>query len=345
MSSPRTGPLRATGGEDERIVDQSLRPLRFDEYVGQERVKENLQLMVTAARGRGDVLDHLLLDGPPGLGKTSLAYLIAREMGVNIRTHLGPGDRAPRRRRGDPHQPRARRRALHRRDPPAEPRGRGSALPRDGGLPARPHRRPGSVGASTSKLELQPFTLVAATTRTGLLTSPLRDRFGRTSGSTSTASRELEPDPRALGADPDGAARNRRRGGDCAPLARHAAHRQPAAATCARLRRRARRRRHPSQRGREALELLDVDDLGLEPDGPHAPRAIIDKFGGGPVGLDTLAASVGEERDTIEDVYEPYLLQSGFLQRTAKGRVATSSAWRHLGRSPARIAGRPVLKC
>ncbi len=208
MSSSRTGPLRATGGEDERAVDQSLRPLRFDEYVGQERVKENLQLMVTAARGRGDALDHLLFHGPPGLGKTSLAYLVAREMGVNIRTTSGPmieraGDLAAILTSLEPHD------VLfidevHRLNKVIE-----EVL-----YPAMEDFKLDLVighgpGASMSKIPLQPFTLIAATTRAGLLSAPLRNRFGndfRLEFYSRVGSRE---DPCALGANPLGAARER----------------------------------------------------------------------------------------------------------------------------------------
>ena len=333
MSRARSGPLRATGAEDERVVDQSLRPLRFDEYVGQARVKENLQLMVAAARSRGDALDHLLFHGPPGLGKTSLAYLVAREMEVNIRTTSGPmieraGDLAAILTSLEPHD------VLfidevHRLNKVIE-----EVL-----YPAMEDFKLDLVighgpGASMSKIPLQPFTLVAATTRAGLLSAPLRNRFGSDFRLEFYSESELETilarSARILSVslESDGATEIARRSRGTPRIAN-------------RLLRRVRDFADVRADGvirrsvaREALKLLDVDDIGLEPMDRTLLATIIDKFDGGPVGIETLAASIGEERDTLEDVYEPYLLQIGFLQRTAKGRVATSSAWRHLGKEP-----------
>jgi len=333
VSEARSGPLRATGGEDERIVDQSLRPLRFDEYVGQGRVKENLQLMVTAARSRGDALDHLLFHGPPGLGKTSLAYLVAREMGVNIRTTSGPmieraGDLAAILTSLEPHD------VLfidevHRLNKVIE-----EVL-----YPAMEDFKLDLVighgpGASMSKIPLPPFTLIAATTRAGLLSAPLRNRFGSDFRLEFYSESELETilarSARILSVslESDGATEIARRSRGTPRIAN-------------RLLRRVRDFADVRADGvirrdvaRNALKLLDVDDIGLEPMDRTLLATIIDKFDGGPVGIETLAASIGEERDTLEDVYEPYLLQIGFLQRTAKGRVATSSAWRHLGKEP-----------
>jgi Holliday junction DNA helicase RuvB len=335
MSRPRAGPLRATSGDDERIADQSLRPLRFEDYVGQERVKENLQLMVTAARSRGDALDHLLFHGPPGLGKTSLAYLIAREMGVSIRTTSGPmieraGDLAAILTSLEPHD------VLfidevHRLNKVIE-----EVL-----YPAMEDFKLDLVighgpGASMSKIPLQPFTLIAATTRAGLLSAPLRNRFGNDFRLEFYNEAELEKilarSARILSVslEGDGATEIARRSRGTPRIAN-------------RLLRRVRDFAEVRADGvihqavaREALKLLDVDDIGLEPMDRTLLATIIDKFDGGPVGIETLAASIGEERDTLEDVYEPYLLQIGFLQRTAKGRVATSSAWRHLGKEPAK---------
>jgi Holliday junction DNA helicase RuvB len=333
MSPSRAGPLRATAGEDERIADQSLRPLRFDDYVGQERVKENLQLMVAAARSRGDALDHLLFHGPPGLGKTSLAYLIAREMGVSIRTTSGPmieraGDLAAILTSLEPHD------VLfidevHRLNKVIE-----EVL-----YPAMEDFKLDLVighgpGASMSKIPLQPFTLIAATTRAGLLSAPLRNRFGNDFRLEFYNQWELEKilarSARILSVslEGDGATEIARRARGTPRIAN-------------RLLRRVRDFAQVRAAGvihravaRDALKLLDVDDIGLEPMDRTLLSTIIDKFDGGPVGIETLAASIGEERDTLEDVYEPYLLQIGFLQRTAKGRVATSSAWRHLGKEP-----------
>jgi Holliday junction DNA helicase RuvB len=331
MKRTRSGALGPAAVEDDRVVDQSLRPLRFEEYVGQERVKENLQLMVTAARSRGEALDHLLFHGPPGLGKTSLAYLIAREMGVNIRTTSGPmieraGDLAAILTSLEPHD------VLF-----IDEVHRLNRLIEEVLYPAMEDFKLDLVighgpGASMSKIPLQPFTLIAATTRAGLLSAPLRNRFGNDFRLEFYAQAELERilarSARILSVrlEADGAAEIARRARGTPRIAN-------------RLLRRVRDFAEVRADGvirlavaRDALKLLDVDDIGLEPMDRTVLVTIIDKFDGGPVGIDTLAASIGEERDTLEDVYEPYLLQIGFLQRTPKGRVATSSAWRHLGR-------------
>jgi holliday junction DNA helicase RuvB len=333
MSQARSGPLRATGGEDERVVDQSLRPLRFDDYVGQGRVKENLQLMVAAARSRGDALDHLLFHGPPGLGKTSLAYLVAREMGVNIRTTSGPmieraGDLAAILTSLEPHD------VLF-----IDEVHRLNKMIEEVLYPAMEDFKLDLVighgpGASMSKIPLQPFTLIAATTRAGLLSAPLRNRFGSDFRLEFYIESDLEKilarSARILSVslESDGATEISRRSRGTPRIAN-------------RLLRRVRDFADVRADGvirrsvaRDALKLLDVDDIGLEPMDRTLLATIIDKFDGGPVGIETLAASIGEERDTLEDVYEPYLLQIGFLQRTAKGRVATSNAWRHLGKEP-----------
>ena len=333
MTRARPGALGPAAVEDDRIVDQSLRPLRFEEYVGQERVKENLQLMVTAARSRGEALDHLLFHGPPGLGKTSLAHLIAREMGVNIRTTSGPmieraGDLAAILTSLEPHD------VLF-----IDEVHRLNRLIEEVLYPAMEDFKLDLVighgpGASMSKIPLQPFTLIAATTRAGLLSAPLRNRFGNDFRLEFYTQAELERilarSARILTVqlEADGGAEIARRSRGTPRIAN-------------RLLRRVRDFAQVRADGvirlavaRDALKLLDVDDIGLEPMDRTLLVTIIDKFDGGPVGIDTLAASIGEERDTLEDVYEPYLLQIGFLQRTPKGRVATSSAWRHLGREP-----------
>jgi holliday junction DNA helicase RuvB len=331
MTRTRAGALGPAAVEDDRVVDQSLRPLRFEEYVGQERVKENLQLMVTAARSRGEALDHLLFHGPPGLGKTSLAYLIAREMGVNIRTTSGPmveraGDLAAILTSLEPHD------VLF-----IDEVHRLNRLIEEVLYPAMEDFKLDLVighgpGASMSKIPLQPFTLIAATTRAGLLSAPLRNRFGNDFRLEFYTHAELERilarSARILSVrlEAEGGAEIARRSRGTPRIAN-------------RLLRRVRDFAEVRADGvirlavaRDALQLLDVDDIGLEPMDRTLLVTIIDKFDGGPVGIDTLAASIGEERDTLEDVYEPYLLQIGFLQRTPKGRVATSSAWRHLGR-------------
>ena len=335
MRRTRGGALGATGSDDERVVDQSLRPTRFEEYVGQERIKENLQLMVTAARARGEALDHLLFHGPPGLGKTSLAYLIAREMGVSIRTTSGPmieraGDLAAILTSLEPHD------VLF-----IDEVHRLNKMIEEVLYPAMEDFKLDLVighgpGASMSKIPLQPFTLIAATTRAGLLSAPLRNRFGNDFRLEFYGEADLERIlARSAGIlsvrlEPDGAGEIARRARGTPRIAN-------------RLLRRVRDFAEVRADGiirrdlaREALKLLDVDEIGLEPMDRTLLRTIIDKFDGGPVGIDTLAASIGEERDTLEDVYEPYLLQIGFLQRTPKGRVATSSAWRHLGKEPSK---------
>jgi Holliday junction DNA helicase RuvB len=333
MNRERPGVLSTGGADDDRFADQSLRPQRFAEYVGQDRVKENLTLMVEAARARGEALDHLLFHGPPGLGKTSLAYLIAREMGVNIRTTSGPMiERA-----GD----------LAAILTSLEPRDvlfideihRLNRVIEEVLYPAMEDFKLDLVighgpGASMSKIALQPFTLIAATTRAGLLSAPLRNRFGNDFRLDFYSQAELEQILQrsarilAVPLEGDGAAEIARRSRGTPRIAN-------------RLLRRVRDFTEVRADGvirrevaRAALRLLDIDEIGLEPMDRTLLATIIDKFDGGPVGIDTLAASIGEERDTLEDVYEPYLLQIGFLQRTSKGRVATSNAWRHLEREP-----------
>jgi len=334
MRRGRGGALGASGNdEDDRAADQSLRPTRFDEYVGQERVKENLQLMVAAARGRGEALDHLLFHGPPGLGKTSLAHLIAREMGVSIRTTSGPmieraGDLAAILTALEPHD------ILF-----IDEVHRLNRMIEEVLYPAMEDFKLDLVighgpGASMSKIPLQPFTLIAATTRAGLLSAPLRNRFGNDFRLDFYGEGDLEKIlVRSAGIlsvplEPDGGREIARRSRGTPRIAN-------------RLLRRVRDFAQVRADGvirhavaRDALELLDIDDIGLEPMDRTLLSTIIDKYDGGPVGIETLAASIGEERDTLEDVYEPYLLQIGFLQRTPKGRVATKSAWRHLGKDP-----------
>jgi holliday junction DNA helicase RuvB len=331
----RVGVLRPDVDEEDGVVDQSLRPLRFADYVGQERVKENVELMVAAARRRGEALDHLLFHGPPGLGKTSLAHLIAREMGVNIRTTSGPmieraGDLA------------AILTSLESRDVLfIDEIHRLNRVIEEVLYPAMEDFKLDLVighgpGASMSKIPLQPFTLIAATTRTGLLSAPLRNRFGNDFRLEFYTHEELTKiltrSARILSVplEPDGAAELAERSRGTPRIANKLLRR---ARDFAQERAEGVIRR---QVARDALKLLDVDPLGLEPMDRAILLTIIDKYDGGPVGIDTLAASIGEERDTLEEVYEPYLMQIGFLQRTPKGRVATPNAWRHLGREPSR---------
>jgi holliday junction DNA helicase RuvB len=318
--------------EDEEEVERSLRPRRLDEFVGQARVKEQLGIVLEAARGRGEALDHVLLVGPPGLGKTSLAHIIREELGVGIRSVAGP--------------------ALERKDVAAiltavEPRDvvfvdeihRLGRAAEEILYPALEDFRLDIVmgqgtAARTLTLDLPPFTLVGATTRTGLLTSPLRDRFGITfrldyyeDGELATIVRrsagilgvEISDDAadeiagRARGT-PRVGNRILRRVRDVAQV-RHQGVITTAIA-------------------REALDLLEVDEAGLERLDRELLRSIAEKYGGGPVGLNTLAAALGEEPDSIEYVYEPYLLQLGFLQRTPRGRTITELGRAHLGAPP-----------
>jgi Holliday junction DNA helicase RuvB len=289
--------------------------------------------MVTAARARGEALDHLLFHGPPGLGKTSLAYLIAREMGVSIRTTSGPmieraGDLAAILTSLEPHD------VLF-----IDEVHRLNKMIEEVLYPAMEDFKLDLVighgpGASMSKIPLQPFTLIAATTRAGLLSAPLRNRFGNDFRLEFYGEADLEKilarSARILSVrlEHDGAGEIARRSRGTPRIANRLLRR---VRDFAEVRADGVIRRDVA---REALKLLDIDDIGLEPMDRTLLYTIIDKFDGGPVGIDTLAASIGEERDTLEDVYEPYLLQIGFLQRTPKGRVATSSAWRHLGKEP-----------
>ncbi len=329
--SKREGVLGGVAEDEERVFDQSLRPQTFADYVGQERVKENLGVMIEAAKSRGDALDHLLLYGPPGLGKTSLAHIVAREMNVNLRSTSGPvieraGDLAAiltNLEEGDVFF--------------IDEIHRLNRLIEEVLYPAMEDFQLDLVvghgpGATSVKMALKPFTLIGATTRAGLLTSPLRNRFGNSFRlefySEPELGRILRRSAEILRVTLDG-------GG-----AEEIASRSRATPRIAnRLLRRARDFAQVRADGtidrriaERALALLDVDAIGLEPMDRTVLLTIIDKFDGGPVGIETLAASIGEERDTIEDVHEPYLMQIGFLARTPKGRVATPACYRHFGR-------------
>jgi len=325
--------ISGTLQDADRDLELSLRPRTLDEYIGQEQVKENLRIFTEAALNRGEALDHVLLYGPPGLGKTTLANIIANEMKVGIRTTSGP------------------------------------AIERQGDLVAiLTNLKPGDIlfideiqrlrrpveevlypamedsvvdimigkgpGARSVRLELPPFTLIGATTRAGMLTSPLRDRFGVISRLEFYSNNELKTivqrAARILGIaiDEDGAWEIARR-----------ARGTPRVAN--RLLKRVRDYAEVRADGiitgkvaRDALELFEVDELGLDRIDRDLIMTIIEKFDGGPVGVDTIAAAINEEVETIEDVCEPYLMQIGYLQRTPRGRVATTRAYQHLGLTP-----------
>ena len=318
---------------DESVVELSLRPQRLAEFIGQGKVKDALRIYIDAATARREPLDHTLLFGPPGLGKTTLAELIAREMGVNIHTTSGPALEKP----GDLVGTLTNLRAgdilfideIHRLRPVIDE----FLYPamEDWRIDIRLSEGP---NAQTITMPIERFTLIGATTRLGMLTAPLRARFGIELRMNYYPPEEVEEivhrTATVIGAGIDA--------GGARELARRARG-TPRVAN--RLLRRVRdfaqvkAQGHISQDvAREALAMLDVDEFGLDEMDARILRAIIEKFEGGPVGVGTIAAAVGEDADTLEEVYEPFLVQHGFLQRTPRGRVATAQAFRHLGYAP-----------
>ncbi|MEY4883241.1 MAG: hypothetical protein RIS34_1095 [Pseudomonadota bacterium] len=325
----------APSSPQEEAIERALRPKLLDDYVGQAKVREQLEIFIGAARMRGEALDHVLLFGPPGLGKTTLSHIIAAELGVNLRQTSGPVLEKPKDLAAlltnlekndvlfiD---------EIHRLSPVVE-----EIL-----YPAlEDYKIDIMIGegpaARSIKLDLQPFTLVGATTRAGMLTNPLRDRFGIVARLEFYTAEELARIvKRSAGllkvrTDEQGGFEIARRSRGTPRIAN-------------RLLRRVRDYADVKGTGEitldianKALAMLDVDPQGFDVMDRKLLEAVIHRFDGGPVGLDNIAASIGEERETIEDVIEPYLIQQGFLQRTPRGRIATLAAYRHLGVTPPR---------
>ena len=318
---------------EEGPVELSLRPQRLAEFIGQQKVKDSLRIYIDAALSRREPLDHTLFFGPPGLGKTTLAELIARELGVNIRTTSGPALEKP----GDLVGTLTNLRSgdilfideIHRLRPIIEE----FLYPamEDYKIDIRLSEGP---KAQTITMSIEKFTLIGATTRLGMLTPPMRARFGIEQRLNYYPAADLElivhrtAEVLKVAIVPEGASEISRRSRGTPRIAN-------------RLLRRIRDYAQVKGNGtitrdiaHEALQLLDVDQFGLDDMDARILRSIIEKFNGGPVGIGTIAAAVGEDASTIEEVYEPFLVQNGFLQRTPRGRVATSTAYRHFGYTP-----------
>lgn len=316
--------------EEDKHIEPNLRPQMLNEYIGQQKIKENLKVYIDAAKARGESLDHVLFYGPPGLGKTTLSGIIANEMGVRMKVTSGPAIEKPGEmaailnnlQEGDvlfvDEIHRLNRQVEEVLYPAMEDFAIDIMLGKES-------------SARSIRLDLPHFTLVGATTRAGLLTAPLRDRFGVVQKLEFYTPKELQiiversAQVLGVGIDPDGAAEIARRSRGTPRLAN-------------RLLKRVRDFAQVKYDGvitREvadfALDILDVDKCGLDNNDRNILLMMIEKFGGGPVGLDTLAATLGEDAGTLEDVYEPYLLMNGFINRTPRGRVATEAAYRHLG--------------
>ncbi|MBK6850386.1 MAG: Holliday junction branch migration DNA helicase RuvB [Burkholderiales bacterium] len=332
-SLPRRAISATPASPQEEALERALRPKLLQEYVGQAKAREQLEIFIGAARMRGEALDHVLLFGPPGLGKTTLSHIIAAELGVNLRQTSGPVLEKPK----DLAAILTNLEAndvlfideIHRLSPVVE-----EIL-----YPAlEDYQIDIMIGegpaARSIKLDLQPFTLVGATTRAGMLTNPLRDRFGIVARlEFYTADELVRIVTRSAGLlkvpiDADGAMEVARRSRGTPRIAN-------------RLLRRVRDYADVKGKGHihkpiaeAALTMLDVDAIGLDLMDRKLLEAIVQRFDGGPVGLENLAAAIGEEAGTIEDVIEPYLIQQGYLQRTPRGRLATAAAWRHLGIIP-----------
>ncbi|HTE44685.1 MAG TPA: Holliday junction branch migration DNA helicase RuvB [Gemmatimonadaceae bacterium] len=327
---------------DESVVELSLRPQRLAEFIGQQKVKESLRIYIDAALARREPLDHTLFFGPPGLGKTTLAELIARELGVNIRTSSGPALEKP----GDLVATLTNMRSgdilfideIHRLKPIIE----------EFLYPAMEDykidiRLSDGPKAQTITMPIEPFTLIGATTRLGMLTPPMRARFGIEQRLNFYPAEDLElivhrtADVMKVSIDAGGATEIARR-----------ARGTPRVAN--RLLRRIRDYAQVKGNGvitksiaEQGLALLDVDTFGLDDMDARILKTIIEKFDGGPVGLNTIGAAIGEDANTIEEVYEPFLVQHGFLQRTPRGRMATAQAYRHFGFTPQAPSGQETL--